>query len=220
MIRPVDKLFAVRIRVTVGTGLELRHAKASLTRFLTGLSASDMTFLARNLLVLPLQGIIRRRMIKPLPSCLPSAGRVAPVAALLELPLMRILMAIRTLRKCQAFVLKFDSPVDQFRMARLTLYGFMLTGQRVLRFCVREPGSWLPGVVGVACCAFLRESSSVGIAVAGDTVFAKAEKCTVRDKCAILHNILCAKVPLDVALPALQASMLSLECKSDRSMIK
>lgn len=128
MIGPAGKLPPVRVRVTVGTGLELCDAKTSLTCFLPGLPRGCMTFLARDLQMLPLQGIVRRRMIKTFPCCLPSAGRVAPVAGLLEFPIMRIPVAIRTLRKRQSFVLKFGLPIDDFRMAGLALHRFMSSG--------------------------------------------------------------------------------------------
>jgi hypothetical protein len=51
--------------------------------------------------------------------------------------------------------------------------------------------------------------------VAGGAVSSKAEKCTVRDEHGILRNILCADILLYVALPALQASMFSLQRKPD-----
>ena len=124
LIRPTRKLSAVNILVAI-QALRMRDLRLEVP--------SLMASVAIHFQVLPKQRKIRLRMVKPIrkPRLRPTQRRVAGVTSRLELTLVRILVAIRTIRKLQPFVTWL--PILTCRMALFARHALMQARQRKYR---------------------------------------------------------------------------------------
>jgi len=173
LIGALGELAAVRIRFVTGNALVEHQRLLEI--------AARMTLYAFHLRMLPLQGILRLRVIEVLgesgSDLLPTRSCVAGLASLLEAAMVNIVVAVRTLSEGKASVARLS--IGSGGMALLALHLQVLSGQGVACLGVIKLLDRCDGFpVGeiVALLAIRAQSSLVRILVASGAVLRNAEK--------------------------------------------